>query len=177
VRTSAGRRPTAVLGVLATLAIALAGCGGGDDTTGSTGGASGATGAGGAAPLSQEEFVSQADAICDDVNNQLRDLTAPTANDLQSIADYTQQGIAIVEPAFQQFEAITPPEDLQGKWDDYLSAAQRQLELDKQLQAAADAGDSKQTQQLIQQLQALDTDALAKDLGLGTCAEDTSPAG
>ena len=166
-------RSLLVLAAAATLAIA--GCGGDDDTT-DTSGTSGATGVAGV-PLSQDEFVSQGNAICDDVNTQLRDLQAPDGNDLQSIADYAEQGIAIVEPALEQFQALTPPEDLQSTWDEYLSSAEEQIELDRQLQAAAAAGDQKQVESLIQQLQELDNDSVAKELGLDTCAEDSSPAG
>ena len=169
------RSRLALLALAAAASLAVAGCGGDDDTTATTAGVSGATGASGT-PLSQDEFASQANAICSDVNDQLRGLEAPT-NDLDSIAAFTKEGLAIVEPALQQFQTITPPEDLQSTWDQYLSSAQQQIDLDKQLQAAAEAGDTEQVKSLIKQVQALNNDALAKKLGLDTCAEETTPQG
>ncbi len=150
--------------------IGIAGCGGGDDTTDSAV-TTGATGTGGA-PLSQEEFVSQGNAICEDVNSQLATLEAPT-NDMATIADFAEQGLAITEPALAEFEALTPPEELQSTFDEYLSQAREQLAKTQELQAAAEAGDAEQVQSLLTEIQALEGDPLAKELGLDVCAQDT----
>jgi hypothetical protein len=165
-----------LLALAAVAALAIAGCGGDDDTTDATTAATGASGVAGA-PLTQEEFVSQGNQICGDVNDQLNAMTAPS-NDLGSIAQFASDGLAIIEPALAQFQAITPPADLQSKWDDFLSKADQQIELTKQMQAAAEAGDKQQVKDLLGQIQAMDDDgALAKELGLDVCAQETSPQG
>jgi hypothetical protein len=168
------RTRLALLTLAAAAALAVAGCGGDDDTT-DTSGTSGATGASGA-PLTQEEFVSQGNAICTDVNDQLNAMQAPT-NDLDSIAQFAADGLAIIEPALAEFQGITPPADLQATYDEYLSNAEQQVELTKQLQAAAEAGDGQEVQSLLTEIQKLDNDELDKELGLTVCGEDTSPQG
>ena len=164
------------LAICATAAIAIAGCGGGGDSTTASTGASGATGASGT-PLSQDEFVSQANTICADLNDQLSALQQPT--DIKSVADFAAQGLAIIEPAFQQFQALVPPADLQAQWDDYISQAESQLAKEKQLATAAAAGDSQQVQAIAADIKSInnDQDAKATDLGLTECAKDAKPQG
>jgi hypothetical protein len=168
------RTRLALLALAAATALAVAGCGGDDDTT-DTSGTSGATGASGA-PLTQDEFVSQGNAVCSDVNDQLNAMQAPS-NDLDSIAQFASDGLAIIEPALAEFQGMTPPADLQSTWDEYLSNAEDQVELTKQLQTAAEAGDAQEVNSLLPQIQKLDSDALDRELGLDVCAEDTSPQG
>jgi hypothetical protein len=163
-----------LLALAAAAALAIAGCGGDDETT-DTSGTSGATGASGA-PLTQEEFVSQGNAICGDVNDQLSAMQAPT-NDLDSVAQFASDGLAIIEPALAEFQGMTPPADLQSTWDEYLSRADQQVELTKQLQTAAEAGDAQKVNSLLAQIQKLDNDDLDRELGLDVCAEDPSPQG
>src|SRR3954453_3608024 len=87
----------ALLATCAAAAIAIAGCGGGDDTSSTTAGVSGAPGASGGA-LSQDEFVSQANAICADANSQIEALPTLTSNDLQTLGNYAQQVLKIGQP-------------------------------------------------------------------------------
>lgn len=156
-------------------AIAIAGCGGGDDSPSTTASStvSGATGANGAAtPLSQEDFVSQGNMICADVNTQLAALEPPT-DDTQSIATYAAAGLAIVDPAMAEFQALTPPADLQAKYDAYLALVAKQIETQEALQAAAAAGDAESVKSRISDLQAQNSDQAATDLGLTECANDS----
>ncbi len=171
-------KPSHALAVLAAgAAIAAAGCGGGDDSSStSTTGASGASGASGATPLSQEEFISQGNAICADVNSQIEGLQKPT-NDFQSLADYAHQGIAIVAPALEQFRALVPPEEIADQVDAYLDTVEQQTELDRQLEQAAEDHDAQQVNSLVKQLQAIDADKEAAALGLTECAKDAQPQG
>src|SRR5688572_30970926 len=71
------RKPLTLLTVAALgLAMLATGCGGDDDeeTTVATTGPTGATGAAGGEPLSKQEFIKQADAICakgdDEINRE-----------------------------------------------------------------------------------------------------------
>ena len=163
-------RRAAVLALTATAALAIAGCGGGDDTTDPTTAATGASGVAGA-PLTEAEFVSRGNAICEDVNAQLATLEQPT-NDMASIAEFAEQGLAITEPALAEFRALTPPADLQATFDEYLAQAEEQLEKTRELQAAAEAGDAQQVKALLAEIRALETEPLAVELGLDVCAPD-----
>jgi len=162
-----------VLAGVAAMAIAIAGCGGDDDTTDT--GATGASGASGTA-LTQEEFVSQANAICADANSQVEALQAP-GNDIQSAGDYASQVVDISAPLIEQMAALVPPADLQAQFDDYVQSVRDQSDLAQQLADAADAGDTQQAQSIAQQLQAADNDPQAKALGLTECAKDAHPQG
>jgi hypothetical protein len=166
--TRAGVAAVAAIGALA------AGCGDDDETTDATG-ASGASGFSGTA-LTEEEFVDQGNAICADVNSQIEALQAPS-NDLQSVAAYADEGLAIVEPALDQFRALVPPEDIQDDWDAYLDSAEEQIDLTKQLQVAAEAGDTQEAQSILQDLNELDNNGQARELGLTECAKNPTPQG
>ena len=161
-----------ILSGVAAVAVAIAGCGGDDDTT-TDSGASGATGAGGTA-LTEDEFVDQANAICADANEQVAALDPPTG-DVQGLGDYAQEVVDISEPLIEQMDALVPPEDLQADFDAYVESVRDQSDLAQQLAEAADAGDSQEVQSLAQQLQETDNDPQAEALGLTECAEDPTP--
>src|SRR5688572_1624400 len=105
----------------ATSVLALAGCGGDDETTTSTtAGVSGATGVSGT-PLTEEEFVSQANEICAEANSAVEELGGPTSTSPEALGEYARAIIEIAEPLLEQFEALVPPEDLQADFDAYVA--------------------------------------------------------
>jgi hypothetical protein len=167
-------RASAVAGI-ATFALAIAGCGGGDDTSSTTAGASGASGASGTA-LTQDEFVSQANAICADANSQVEALAAPT-NDVQGLGDYAATIVKISAPLIDQMAAIVPPADLQAQFDDYVQSIRDSSDTAQKLADAAKAGDTAQVNSLVAQLQKDNNDDEAKALGLTECAKDPQPQG
>lgn len=165
---------TACLALLASFAIAS--CGGDDETTTTAvAPVSGATGTGSVTPLSEDEFVSQGNSICADLNEQLAALEPPS-DDPQSLAEYATESLSIVEPAVAEFEALVPPEDLQDQFDAYVLQIQDRVSTMHSLQEAAAAGDIEQIRALIQELNAEDTEAPTA-LGLDECAEDAQPEG
>jgi hypothetical protein len=180
VRTSIFNRIglAAVAGCVAVGALAFAGCGGGSST--STTGASGASGASGSTPLSQSDFVSQANAACKEGNDKIEALTAlPSNPDLNDLATVTEQQIPIANEVYGKLSAITPPSDLQSKYAAYLANGKSQIGVAQQVVSAAKSGDTSQLQTLAQKLSA-NTDqgnAEAKTLGLDECARHVSPQG
>jgi len=158
---------------LAVATMAVAGCGGGDN---STTGASGATGASGGAPLSQQDFVSQGNAICKDANDKIAALKPPTS-DLSSVSAFAAQGLAIDNEIYARFAALTPPSDLQAKYSAFLSDAKTQIGQIGELKDAADAGDSQKVQDISDQISNNSLDAQAEELGLTECAKDVQPQG
>jgi hypothetical protein len=166
----------AIAGCVAVGSLAVAGCGGGSDS--STTGASGTSGAAGSTPLSQDEFVSQANAACKDANDQIVALKAPASTVTAQAATVSQE-IPIINSSLSKLTAITPPADLQSKYSQWLSEAKQQVSLATQLVDAAKANDTAKVQAIGQQLGANSdkNNALARDLGLTECAKDISPQG
>jgi hypothetical protein len=158
---------------------ALAGCGGGGSTTSATG-ASGASGASGSAPLSKDEFVSQANAICKEGNTKVEALKAPPSGGPPSgFVPYLEQTIAIQTPLVGQLEALTPPSNLQSDWDKLIADAKQKQALANKALDAAKANDTSQFTAVIQQLQAMSgsADPLARSIGLAECAKHPTPQG
>jgi hypothetical protein len=180
VRTSIVNRIglAAVAGCVAVGALAFAGCGGGSST--STTGASGASGASGSTPLSQSDFVSQANAACKEGNDKIEALTAlPSNPDLNDLARITEQQIPIANEVYGKLSAITPPSDLQSDYDAYLANGKTQIGVAQQITSAAKSGDTSQLKALAQKLSAGNDqgDTEAKALGLDECAKNVSPQG
>lgn len=142
---------------LAALAFAAVGCGG-DDDEGTDTGATGATGVSGA-PLTQEEFISQADAICrtsgQDIDQEANSLFSggqPSQAEIDQFAD------EILVPGLQEqadgIRALTPPEGDEeeiGTMLDELEQAIDEIEQDPSLlQASDDAGPFAEVNQMAQ---------------------------
>lgn len=166
-----------VMGCVALGAVVLAGCGGSSDTT--SAGASGTSGASGTA-LSQDEFVSQANAICKDSNTQVEALKAPTAGSTPADQLPTlEKNLSIANDTYAKMSALTPPSDVQAQFAQYLSAAKAQIGLAEDLVIAVNKQDSAKIQSLATQLNAGNskTDADATSLGLTECAKDVRPQG
>ena len=168
----------AVVSCAAIGALAIAGCGGGSDTTSS--GASGASGASGGTPLSQEEFVSQANAVCAEANDKTEALKAlPSSPTTADVATFTAQSIEIANSSYAALAAITPPSDLQAKYDQWLAAGKAQIAIATKLEQAAKADDTNQVKSIAQQMSSAGdkNNAVATDLGLTECAKDVHAQG
>jgi hypothetical protein len=148
-------------------ALAIAGCGGDDETTSTTtSGVSGATGVSGAS-LTHEEFVKQADAICLSGDKTLNGAgqslgQSPTEADLEGFVDDT------VVPALQgQYDAIAAlpaPEGEEDQVDDLLSQLQDAIDTladDPTLITAGDSADGPFA----------DVNQAAQDFGLTECGD------
>ncbi len=164
-----------IAGCVAVGALAFAGCGGGSSTS-----TTGASGASGSAPLSQDEFVSQANAVCKEANDQVAALKAPSAtSSVQDQIPTLEQNIAIGNDLYTKLSAITPPSDLQAKYATYLSEGKGQIALANQVLDAAKANDTAKIQQIAAKANASTARANeeAKALGLTECAKDVRPQG
>jgi hypothetical protein len=155
--------------VVTVTAAIVAGCGGGSSSTG----ASGATGA----ALSQQEFTSQANAICKTVNEQTKTIAAPT--DLPSLADAAAKQIESINAAYAKLTALAPPSESASTYSKWLAGIKTQIGLAGQVEAAAKAGDQTKVQDVGNQLQAANkkSDAEARSIGLTECAKNVQPQG
>jgi hypothetical protein len=169
----------AIAGCVAVGSLALAGCGGGDDTT--SAGTTGASGVAGTEPLSKEEFVSQANAICADASQQIEALEAPPENaqSLTEVVPFFTQGLAIARETAAELEALTPPAELQDERDQLVADAKKELALAAKQLAGLKANDAAQFEALKGQVDAIEKkdDRIASSIGLTECAKDVKPQG
>ncbi len=149
----------------AAFALVLTGCGGDDDSTTTTEAASGATG-GESAALTVDEFVAEGNAICAAGNDDLDALANETFTAEQPTADQIEQfaGVLVVNVQGQidALRALSPPEELAGDVDTFLSDAEEvlgQVEADPALLETSDSSDP-----------FIDVNAQAEELGLIECA-------
>jgi hypothetical protein len=119
--------------ILAALgAFVATGCGGGDDTSSSTTAAAGASGASGTA-LTQDQWVTQANAICA-AGNKETDAAAQDAFGGQqpSQAQIEQYATDVLIPSIQgqidAIRALTPPEDIADDATAFLDDAETALD-------------------------------------------------
>lgn len=171
-------RIAALVACVAVGALIVAGCGGGGSTT--SAGATGASGAAGSEPLSKDEFISQANAICADTNQKVQALQAlPQNAQLSDAVPVLTQVLGLAKDSEAKLDALTPPAELQQERDKLVANAAKEQALAEKLITAAKANDASQFQSLTQQLDALDNqdNAIAKSIGLTECAKHVEPQG
>jgi hypothetical protein len=149
--------------------LVAAGCGGDDDeeTTVATTGPTGVTGAAGGEPLSKQEFIKQADAICAKGDREINQTGQEVLGGQQPSSEELEQfGSETVVPNIQnqidQIRALTPPEGDEEEVSAILDAAQRgvdEIEQDPSLLGQGqDAGGAFE-----------EANRLAQDYGLTDC--------
>ena len=131
--------------------------------------ATGCGGGGSSARLSEEEFQSQANAICAKYQEQIKAIGNPTS--LQEIPDLVDQILEILNKEIDEVSALNPPEELQGQFDAMLAAADDTKKAADDLSAAAKSGDAAAVQDALEAGNAASdkADQLATGLGLDSC--------
>jgi hypothetical protein len=163
------RLPIIAALVCAAFAVAVAGCGGGDDSTSTTAstGVSGATGASGA-PLTKEQFIQQADQICQQGN----DATQQAANQLfggqkptdEQVTQFVNDSLApAIQTEIDQIGALTPPAGDEDDIQAMLGAVSDALDQIKQDPSSLLASDNEGP--------FAQADQLARDYGLKVCGK------
>jgi hypothetical protein len=153
------RLTVALLALVALTALAAAGCGG------EGGGAGGDR-------LSAAEFRQAADAICAEYDQKIQDLGEPES--LEDLTEFIGRAIPIIEEGFSKLEELQPPEELEADWNRAMEVNAENLQLTKDLQAAAEAGNEERVQEILAQASQNEeeTDRLARELGLQRCGEE-----
>ena len=140
---------------LAALAFAAAGCGG-DDDEGTDTGATGATGGAAVAPLTEQEFVSQAEEICDDASAELQEQGTPSSP--EELEGYvTDTLVPTVQDQLDAIGALSPPEGQEDEVEAFLDSAEQELD-------AIQADPTSISEQSFQE-----TEQLAEEIGLDEC--------
>jgi hypothetical protein len=113
------RAVTAASRVFGLIVLVLAaGCGGGDDR------------------LSREEFVSEAEQVCDDFDQRVNEVDEPQNAD--DVERYVNEVRPVVEDGLNDLRGLQPPEEFEEQWDELMAANDAGLEaLDDLAQAGA----------------------------------------
>jgi hypothetical protein len=145
------------LAALAAAVAVAAGCGAGEEGDGR---------------LTKEEFIAAADAICKEANAKLDALGTPTT--LEQIAKFAGDAITIQEEALADLKALKPPAADEATINEAYALLDQQLELGRQIEAAAKEGDQAKIQELVGEVQPIDSqaDQIAQDYGLKECGND-----
>jgi hypothetical protein len=153
------RLTVGLLALLGSAALVAAGCGG------DGGGGSGDR-------LSATEFREAADAICAEYDQKIQDLGEPES--LEDLNAFIGRAIPIIEEGFNKLEELQPPEELEADWNRAMEVNAENLQLTKDLQAAAEDGNEERVQEILAQASQNEeeTDRLARELGLQRCGEE-----
>jgi hypothetical protein len=126
-------------------------------------------GCGGDEGLSREEFVSEAEAICDEFDQRVNEVDEPESP--ADVERYVNEVRPVVENGLNELRELQPPEEFQERWDVLMARNDEGLEaLDDLAQAGAN-GDEARVQEIIEDASRRDgeSDRIAQELGLQKC--------
>ncbi len=135
-----------------TAAILVAGCGGDDR-------------------LTREEFVSEADAVCEEFDQRLEDV--PGAESADDVERFVDEARPVIEDGLDELRALQPPEELEEQWNAIMDNNDDALELLDDLSQAAASADEARIQELSEEASRKDaeTDRMAQAIGLENCGD------
>jgi hypothetical protein len=126
-------------------------------------------GCGGDEGLSREEFVSEAEAICDEFDQRVNEVDEPKSP--ADVERYVNEVRPVVENGLNELRELQPPEEFQERWDVLMARNDEGLEaLDDLAQAGAN-GDEARVQEISEDAARRDeeSDRIALELGLEKC--------
>ena len=128
-----------------------------------------AAGCGGDDGLSREEFVSEADAICQEFDQRLDDVEEPQS--LDDVERYVDEARPVIEDGLNELEELQPPEELEGRWNELVASNDESLDALDDLRQAAANGDQERLQEIAEDASQRDaeSDRIAQDIGLQEC--------
>ena len=151
-------------------AVGIGACGGSDD-------------GGSDEPLTKDEYIAQADQICADATAENESLEAEfssayDAGDFEAAADSLAEANDGLQSAFDEVEALEPPEEDQATIDEWLSLSQEQLDQGSEVVDAVRSGDQAAIDEVIGESDDLQqrSDAIADEYGMTDCGSAGSDA-
>lgn len=145
---------------VAAAALGLAACGGDGENNNSQ--------------LSYSDFTREANEICAQADREITPISERLTGEAQNDAPIVEQIVDKQESAIEDIKNLKPPDELQAEFDQFVDISEQQLEIVKEAESAAKAGDTQRYQATLQQLQPLDKDSdqIASRLGAAECAND-----
>ena len=129
---------------------------------------------GGGGRLSKADFRTKANAICSKYNARIKRALANVSNDPQSLASAVDRALGYIKKATQELDDLDPPKAYDAKYEELSRLNHDEISTGQKLADAARANDKAAIQSAIAQLesQGKDSDRLATELGLDSCASE-----
>jgi hypothetical protein len=129
-----------------------------------------AAGCGGDDRLSREEFVSEAEAICEDFDQRVNEVDEPESAD--DVERYVNEVRPVVEDGLNELKGLEPPEEFEEQWNELVAKNDESLEAFDDLAEAAVSGDEDRLEEITEEASRRDeeSDRIAQDLGLEKCS-------
>ena len=86
---------------------------------------------------SREDYIADADALCERINERIEDVNEPRPTDLDELRELLDEAIEVTREGTEELEELEPPEEIEDDVDDFLASARDQGQL---LEDARDAG-------------------------------------
>jgi hypothetical protein len=131
-----------------------------------------AAGCGGDDRLTREELVEEADETCADFDQRIEEVGEPESP--EDIERYVQEIRPIVEEGTDELDALQPPEELEGEYDQWIQETRSAIDMFDELEEAAASGDEQRIQEVLQGAGegGEEADRLAQELGFQECGSD-----
>ena len=129
-----------------------------------------ACGGGGDDRLSQEDFRSQANAICRKYNDKLQALGSPSSP--AEVGGFVDQVIPLLRQGISELRALRPPAEAEDDYDRMLDETEKAIPAAQNLADAAEKNDEVALQEALAAARNADeaSDKIATKLGLTGCA-------
>jgi hypothetical protein len=128
--------------------------------------------------LTKSEFVTQADAICAKYEQRVQAaMRGVPAGDSAQLASAIERVLPVIRKGNDELRALSPPENLQGRYDRWMQIADGEVNAARKLHDALRDNDQPGVQTAFRQLQQRDADQdrLARELlGLTGCASGST---
>jgi hypothetical protein len=131
-----------------------------------------ASGCGGDDRLSEEEFREQANSVCADYEDRIRDIGTPTSVD--EIPAYVDEALPVVEQEIEELKALSPPSEQQETFDEMIAEAEKAAAVGPELREAAEENDRAAIERALDEGNAASdrADEHARELGLTACVDE-----
>jgi hypothetical protein len=129
-------------------------------------------GCGGDDRLTREEFVSEAEAICEEFDQRVEDV--PDAESADDVERYVDEVRPVIEEGLDELRALQPPEELEEQWNELMDKNDEAVEVLDDFRQAAASADEARLQEISEEVsrQDAETDRLARAIGLENCTSD-----
>jgi PII-like signaling protein len=141
-----------------TVLILVAGCGGDDR-------------------LSREEFVSEAEAICQEFDRRVEEVDEPQSAD--DVERYVNEVRPVIEDGLNELEELQPPEEIEEQWNELVAKNDEGLQMLDDLAEAGTNGDEARLQEITEDATRRDneSDRIAREIGLQECTGESDQTG
>ena len=120
--------------------------------------------------LSQEEFQTQANAICQKYNDKLQALGSPSSP--EEVGGFVDRVIPLLRQGLSELRALNPPADVEDDYDRMLDETEKAIPAAQKLADAAEKNDAAALQEALEAARDSDraSDEIARKLNLTGCA-------